>query len=1441
VPTIKAIDGFEHGVLDFGTTSPTAGARLYSNVVGANAGATIVATGAQRTTGQRCLLCDAVGTARAPGVTYEAAGYYGTTNRLIGKLWFYVDTWGASDNTFHYLSGGPCYFRFVTTGGNKRVGAFLGTLAEVDSGQNLVEDTWYCLDYDLNMSGTTWTCDWKINGVAQTQLSQGSHVATNVTTAEIGLLSNVSGWLARFEDMTWSVTAGDYPLPDYKIVGANPDGVGTHDISSGNAQFSWSDNSGTNWTDIAGATDAAFYSRVDEFPAAGTGGLTDTTWVRQNVGSTIVSNVPTVNFLEYTYGDAGIGTAPVAVRQIAAVRAATTTADNLGLTLGEAGSTHVQSLRGDPSETSFRYWQATHGTKPSGGAWTLAAAQALVARQFSSDVNPTPILAACMIEIAVPNVGQVATSPQLVWNLRGAIPAERILKWTTRGAVAAERILKWNVTGAPVPATRVLSWDVRFAVRPYGSASYPTLVAADSPLFWFRFDETGSPSVFNDSGPSNRDLTLGGSWTLDQPGIPGDLADKGAKPVDQSGYGSFSANPMTGLDLPLTLEFAGIFDTAKIHHILWYGIGTTGNGWGAESETHWSVNVDSAGRMVMSMFTKTTAGSGGPYNQSSAFVIPTGKLVVLHWVWDYGTNNIKFYIDGVLVHTAMFAAAVTPTWADYNAFHVGRSGNDRSRDFKGTINELALYNAAFDQTKIQARVEAIRFGQSGTSLLWNTQKAVSTERVIVWNVQAPVVLTADRSVQLVWNVRAPVGASPQIVWNTSVPVAPGGAYYTWNWEGGFVHYNAGSGTTRANSTDYAYSGTRSFKLICTTDGNGDRYAYYSTANGFPAIPPNTDVEWSMRVLSPVDTYLDYGGVYIQEAAGSFRKVALAGNVSPDLRALTAGQWYTIGGKGRTASDWDSGTRHNVRPPSVGPSTAQPYAMTALYYDDLVLRLESLTRLSWSVRQVVAKDSQLVWNVQARIAVGEETALVWAVRKAAEAERILKWNVRAAIPTTRSLVWNVSTPTPATRILKWNVSTPTPATRILKWNVSTASGKSTQVVWNVSTSTSATRILRWDTRALATTTRALVWNARALATATRVLLWNVEVIGFVAVGKSTQLVWNARASVPTTRAIVWNVSTPAAASRVLKWNVSAFIAAARVLKWNVSTSTPTTRILRWNVSTSTSATRALVWSLRKIAPAERGLLWNVLSNAAVGAVGKSTIIRWAVRAATPATRVLAWSVRTAAPSERALVWRVSIPAEVHKSLKWNVRAGVATQREAIWRVSALASRVLVLRWFLSTRAALERALRWNVSTPAYRTVTLPWSVRTDVAGSSALRWEVRATPGTSRVLRWSTRVLAARSVDARWRVREVVPGLERSLLWNLEENVALTSRIVWDMEGKVRTDIRLLWGILSTGLNIGPFGGHPVAPAFGGSPGTAGFGGGPHHDSELFSGHVLGGE
>jgi hypothetical protein len=403
--TLVHIDGFEHGVLNAGTiTSGVSTVRLYSQVDLPNAGLTIESA-TPRIAGGRYLVADSLSSGRAPEV-YYGTEHFGTTQRLIARVWLRVEDWAATSNTLVYVSygsGGPIIVRGAVSGGNNRLEVWVGGVLQQTSGQNLSTDTWYPLDLELVTNGTTWTVNWQVNDVAQTAASVGGKSAQNVVTFELGAVSSISGWRVYFDDLQISVTNGDYPLPDAKIVGASPDGVGTHDLTGGNATFSYTDNSFTGSTNFSGTTDASAVTRIDEFPAAGTGVLTDTSFLRQTVASAITSLLPTTNYAEFTYAHGSLTETPIAVRHIAAVRAATTTACQLGIALNESGASTVASLAGDPSETAaLRYWARTHATKPSGGTWTNAALQALRARVFSSDVSPNPWVAALMVEIAVP-------------------------------------------------------------------------------------------------------------------------------------------------------------------------------------------------------------------------------------------------------------------------------------------------------------------------------------------------------------------------------------------------------------------------------------------------------------------------------------------------------------------------------------------------------------------------------------------------------------------------------------------------------------------------------------------------------------------------------------------------------------------------------------------------------------------------------------------------------------------------------------------------------------------------------------------------------------------------------------------------------------------------------------------------------------------------------
>jgi hypothetical protein len=228
---------------------------------------------------------------------------------------------------------------------------------------------------DLYVNGTALTADWRVNGVAQTQLAIGGTAGT-YTELLFGHPSAgdvaFTAYAAYYDDVVLSATSGDYPLTDSYIVPYVPSADGAHNTGGG-----------SNFTNAAGTaiTDATTtaWQNLDEIPP------TTTDRVEQRLDTS------GARYVEVRFNSTAAAAAPLSVDFTTVWRAATAASaagqikmrDGLGATDDAIVNTTI-ALNTDV------YFAKHYAARPAAlGAWTQAALQDLRARVgFGTDVTP---------------------------------------------------------------------------------------------------------------------------------------------------------------------------------------------------------------------------------------------------------------------------------------------------------------------------------------------------------------------------------------------------------------------------------------------------------------------------------------------------------------------------------------------------------------------------------------------------------------------------------------------------------------------------------------------------------------------------------------------------------------------------------------------------------------------------------------------------------------------------------------------------------------------------------------------------------------------------------------------------------------------------------------------------------------------------------------------
>jgi hypothetical protein len=352
------LTGFEHGAVSI------AGGGLFTTM-----SATLpTADNATVRSGAYSLrIADASGTS-----TVFARKTFTATNVVVARFAVRLSALpGVNSNLAYADSGTDLVFGYDTA--TQKFTLTTGT-ATAQSAATVSAGTWYVVDLRYDLRANPNLADWRIDGIAQSQVSR-TGAATTANAFGLGSTSNPSIYTANYDDVFVADQVTAYPIGNGRVVPLLPDGIGTH-----NTPESFRN-------DDATAIGTNSWQRLDEVPMTS---ITD--YVRQQTGTS-------GHYLEFTLAN----TAETCIREISAVLAyhSQTTQANNGKASVFDGPTESTILSGDMSETTIQY--ASTISTPASAPWTQATVNGLLARiGYSGDVSPNPFWDAIMLELAVP-------------------------------------------------------------------------------------------------------------------------------------------------------------------------------------------------------------------------------------------------------------------------------------------------------------------------------------------------------------------------------------------------------------------------------------------------------------------------------------------------------------------------------------------------------------------------------------------------------------------------------------------------------------------------------------------------------------------------------------------------------------------------------------------------------------------------------------------------------------------------------------------------------------------------------------------------------------------------------------------------------------------------------------------------------------------------------
>ncbi len=399
--TVVHFDGFEHGVLS------AAGGGLYSSIVGGPTIETgIVATG------NRSLKCDA-----ASGAAWVSKPV-GTVGITVVQFRFRIPSTMPGGYSFSMgrITSGVfnCFFHIGdTTARTVRMLLSDGTTTDTAVNANYVLNQWHLICAKLDVTANPWTVVWQLDGVTQDPVSLANTGGTVATTVDLGPNAGAPSLLMYFDDWVAATgSAGDYPM-NKRVLGYSPQVRGTHLLdASPSSTFSQDDGTGA----VAMLSlESTSFSRLNDVPLGA------------SFDYVSAQGVPgALNYLEYHFPD--YTEAPEAVRVIEAVRQEPTAGGSVYTSkITDDNGTSLTTMQSalDVNSATEVYKTAIAATKPSGGAWTNGAWDALKYRWgFTADATPQIRLYAVMIEALY---GSLVATASIPWEITAAAATLRTL------------------------------------------------------------------------------------------------------------------------------------------------------------------------------------------------------------------------------------------------------------------------------------------------------------------------------------------------------------------------------------------------------------------------------------------------------------------------------------------------------------------------------------------------------------------------------------------------------------------------------------------------------------------------------------------------------------------------------------------------------------------------------------------------------------------------------------------------------------------------------------------------------------------------------------------------------------------------------------------------------------------------------------------------------
>jgi Tfp pilus assembly protein PilX len=298
-------------------------------------------------------------------------------------------------NVFKVAAGGSgslyVYYKASTGKWTLALGSW-ATRVEIGGSVGPTAGQWQTIDIRYQTSTNSLVGDWYVDGVAQPQLTAASLGTTTSTVVGFGQASGTTTatYTGYFDDVMISKTLSDWPLPDIRISGLKPNGMGTNS-TPGNYQQVVGATAGSPPTGgTSSAMTATSWQTVDELPITST-----TDYIKEiTAGATSYVELAFENTTQTCVRGASL---------FAGVQATTSQGLVLGLNSVTNGVNYT-IYSGSIGNANLRYVQGAvtqNTSNPGTGPWTQAIVNGITARfGMSTDVSPVPYLHGIILEYA---------------------------------------------------------------------------------------------------------------------------------------------------------------------------------------------------------------------------------------------------------------------------------------------------------------------------------------------------------------------------------------------------------------------------------------------------------------------------------------------------------------------------------------------------------------------------------------------------------------------------------------------------------------------------------------------------------------------------------------------------------------------------------------------------------------------------------------------------------------------------------------------------------------------------------------------------------------------------------------------------------------------------------------------------------------------------------